>query len=171
MYARQCAGTEWRDEANQPVVARYRRVELAGPLLRNQRELPRAVEREPERVLEILIEAYGGDKDLDKIPAIMERVGDMIEDILQPLKELLNELYSPERIQAMGRSVAEFYKNLTEAGMDKDAALELTREYMDAINPGKKLMEILANFGKGGFGNITIHGGPQNSEEGGKKGE
>ncbi|ASJ09671.1 hypothetical protein A3L11_10670 [Thermococcus siculi] len=97
-------------------------------------------------IVEDLIEAYEGDKDLDKIPAIMEKVGDMVEDILQPLKELLNELYSPERVQAMGRSVAEFYKNITEAGMDKDAALELTKEYMDSINPGKKLMEMLGGF-------------------------
>ncbi|CAD5244768.1 hypothetical protein [Thermococcus camini] len=111
-------------------------------------------------IVEDLIEAYEGDKDLEKIPAIMDKVGDMIEDILVPLKELLNELYSPERVQAMGRSVAEFYKNLAEAGMDRDAALELTKEYMDAINPGKKLMEILASFGKGGFGNITFPGPP-----------
>lgn len=34
----------------------------------------------------------------------------------------------------------------------------MTKEYLDSINPGNKLMEILANFGKGGFGNITIHG-------------
>ncbi|WP_297436014.1 hypothetical protein [Thermococcus sp.] len=102
-------------------------------------------------IVEDLIEAYEGDKDLEKIPAIMDKVGDMMEDLLEPLKELLNELYSPERVQAMGRSVAEFYKNLAEAGMDKDAALELTKEYMDAINPGKKLMEMLGgvlNHGK-----------------------
>ncbi|WP_258083916.1 hypothetical protein [Thermococcus thermotolerans] len=111
-------------------------------------------------IVEDLIQTYEGDKDLEKIPAIMDKVGDMIEDILQPLKELLNELYSPERVQAMGRSVAEFYKNLAEAGMDRDAALELTKEYMEAINPGKKLMEILANFGKGGFGSINIPGTP-----------
>lgn len=120
-------------------------------------------------IVEDLIETYEGDKDLEKIPAIMDKVGEMIEDILQPLKELLNELYSPERVQAMGRSVAEFYKNLTEAGMDKDAALELTKEYMDAINPGKKLMEMLGGLiGKGNHGNwIMMHGArkPENGEE------
>ncbi|ASJ13607.1 hypothetical protein [Thermococcus radiotolerans] len=101
-------------------------------------------------IVEDLIQTYEGDKDLEKIPAIMDKVGDMMEDILKPLKELLNELYSPERVQAMGRSVAEFYKNLAEAGMDKDAALELTKEYMDAINPGKKLMEMLSGMIRGG---------------------
>ncbi|AEK73857.1 hypothetical protein GQS_09815 [Thermococcus sp. 4557] len=109
-------------------------------------------------IVEDLIETYEGDKDLDKIPALMEKVGDMMEDILKPLKELLNELYSPERVQAMGRSVVEFYKNLTEAGMDKDAALELTKEYMEAINPGKKLMEMLGEMAGRGrhFGPINI---------------
>ncbi|ACJ16642.1 hypothetical protein TON_1154 [Thermococcus onnurineus NA1] len=113
---------------------------------------------EKAKILRGLIEAYEGDKDLDKIPLLMEKVGDMVEDILEPLKELLNELYSPERVQAMGRSVAEFYKNLTEAGMDKDAALELTKEYMDAINPGKKLMEMLGEMVGGGrhLGPINI---------------
>ena len=97
-------------------------------------------------MLEDLIVAYEGDKDLEKVPLLLEKVGDMMENILQPLKELLNELYSPERVQAMGKSVAEFYKNLVEAGMDKDAALELTKEYMDSINPGKKLMEMLEDM-------------------------
>ncbi|QDA31805.1 hypothetical protein FH039_09635 [Thermococcus indicus] len=120
-------------------------------------------------IVEDLIETYEGDKDLEKIPAIMDKVGDMIEDILQPLKELLNELYSPERVQAMGRSVAEFYKNLAEAGMDKEAALELTKEYMDAINPGKKLMEMFGGFMKMGNhgGWMDFHGPrkPENGEE------
>jgi len=102
--------------------------------------------REKAEILEDLIEAYEGDKDLEKIPALMEKVGDMVEDILRPLKEFLNELYSPERVQAMGKSVAEFYKNLVEAGMDKEAALELTKEFMDSINPGKKLMELLEDL-------------------------
>jgi len=77
-------------------------------------ELP----RKKAEIVEDLIEAYEDDKDLEKIPDIMDKVVYMIEDILVSLKELL-KLYSPERIQAMGRSVAEFYKNLTEAGMAK----------------------------------------------------
>ncbi|GAB6134732.1 hypothetical protein [Thermococcus prieurii] len=120
--------------------------------------------REKVEILEDLTEAYGGDKNLEKIPALldlMDKVGDMIEDILQPLKELLNELYSPERVQAMGKSVAEFYKNLVEAGMDKEAALELTKEYMDSINPGKKLMEMLGGLIKGHGGKFQIPGFPQ----------
>ncbi|EEB74216.1 hypothetical protein [Thermococcus sp. AM4] len=112
--------------------------------------------REKAEIIEDLIEAYEGDKDLEKIPLLMEKVGDMVEDILQPLKELLNELYSPERVQAIGKSVAEFYKNLVEAGMDKEAALELTKEFMDSINPGKKLIEALANLTKKGA--VVING-------------
>ncbi|WP_297535686.1 hypothetical protein [Thermococcus sp.] len=112
--------------------------------------------REKAEVLEDLIEAYEGDKDLEKIPFLMEKLGDIVEDLIGPLKEFLNELYSPERIQAMGKSVAEFYKNLVEAGMDKEAALELTKEFMDSINPGKELMEALANLTKKGA--VVING-------------
>ncbi|ACS34086.1 Conserved hypothetical protein [Thermococcus gammatolerans EJ3] len=125
---------------------------------RSEEELE--VLRKKADILEDLIEAYEGDKDLEKIPLLMEKVGEMVEDILQPLKELLNELYSPERVQAMGKSVAEFYKSLVEAGMDKEAALELTKEYMDSINPGKKLMEMLGGLMKGHGGRFQIPGFP-----------
>ncbi len=106
--------------------------------------------------VEELIEAYEGDKDLEKIAVLMEKIGPMVEDILGPLKELLNELYSPDRVQTMGKSVAEFYKSLIEAGMDKEAALELTKEYMDSVNPGKSIMEMLSNLVR--KGGISIHG-------------
>ena len=97
-------------------------------------------------MVEDLIEAYYGDRDIEQAAKLMDKVGPMIEDILGPLKELLMELYSPEKMQAMGKSVAEFYKNLTEAGMEKEAALELTKEYMDSINAAKTLLETFQGF-------------------------
>ncbi|NJD99708.1 hypothetical protein E3E26_07940 [Thermococcus sp. LS1] len=90
-----------------------------------------------------LIEAYEGDKDLEQVGKLVEKLGDVMENLMGPLKDLLAELYSPDRIESMGRSVAEFYKTLVEAGMDKEEALTLTKEYMDSINVVKKLMEAL----------------------------
>ncbi len=113
-------------------------------------------------VVEDLIEAYYGDRDIEGAAKLMEKVGPMMEDILDPLKNLLSELYSPEKMQTMGKSVAEFYKNLVEAGMDKEAATELTKEYMQSINAPKTLLETLTELmkGKGShFGPTTIvHG-------------
>jgi GTP1/Obg family GTP-binding protein len=109
-------------------------------------------------MLEDLIDAIEGDKDLDKVAVMMDKVGTLMESIMGPLKELLKELYDPERMAAMGKSVADFYKNLVDAGMDKDAALELTKEYMASINTVKTLTETLMNMigKKGGNFNIPI---------------
>jgi hypothetical protein len=109
-------------------------------------------------MLEDLIDALEGDKDLDKVAVMMDKVGTLMEGIMGPLKELLKELYDPEKMAAMGKSVADFYKNLVEAGMDKEAALELTKEYMASINVAKALTETLVNMigKKGGNFNINI---------------
>lgn len=108
-------------------------------------------------MLEDLIDAIEGDKDLDKVAVMMDKVGTLMEGIMGPLKELLRELYDPEKMAAMGKSVADFYKNLVEAGMDKEAALELTKEYMASINVAKTLTEALVNMmGKRG-GNVGIN--------------
>ncbi|ASJ07569.1 hypothetical protein [Thermococcus pacificus] len=122
-------------------------------------------------IIEDLIEAYYGDRDIEQAAKLMDKVGPMIEDILEPLKNLLSELYSPEKMQAMGKSVAEFYKNLVEAGMDKETATELTKEYMKSINAPKALLEALTGLmkGKGGSSgpiNITLgKARPENAKE------
>ncbi|WP_461862849.1 hypothetical protein [Thermococcus sp.] len=115
--------------------------------------------KEKVEAVESLIETYERDKDLDKVAVLMDKVGPMIEDILDPLKDLLSELYSPEKMQAMGKSVAEFYKNLVEAGMDKEAALELTKEYMNSINAAKTLLETFQGFLTKKGGNTIIYTG------------
>ncbi len=110
-------------------------------------------------VVEDLIEAYYGDRDIEGAAKLMDKIGPIMEDILEPLKDLLNELYSPEKMQAMGKSVAEFYKNLVEAGMDKEAALELTKEYMNSINAAKTLLETFQGFLTKKGGNTIIYTG------------
>ena len=95
----------------------------------------------------------------------MDKIGPMMEDLIGPIKDLLAELYNPEKMAAMGKSVADFYKNLVEAGMDKEAALELTKEYMASINVAKTIAETFAGLIKGGGSKnvkvINIAGGPK----------
>ena len=110
-------------------------------------------------VVEDLIEAYYGDRDIEQAAKLMDKIGPIMEDILDPLKDLLNELYSPEKMQTMGKSVAEFYKNLVEAGMNKEAALELTKEYMNSINAAKTLLETFQGFLTKKGGNTIIYTG------------
>ncbi|WP_297487647.1 hypothetical protein [Thermococcus sp.] len=110
-------------------------------------------------IIEDLIEAYEGDRDLDKVAVLMDKLGPMVESIMGPLKELIEELYSPEKMQAMGKSVAEFYKNLVEAGMDKEDALELTKQYMESVNAAKTILETFQSFLTKKGGGIVIHTG------------
>ncbi len=110
-------------------------------------------------IVEDLIEAYYGDRDIEQAAKLMDKIGPIMEDILDPLKNLLSELYSPEKMQAMGKSVAEFYKNLVEAGMDKEAATELTKDYMENINAAKTLLEIFQGFLTKKGGNTIIYTG------------
>jgi len=120
-------------------------------------------------MLEDLIEAIEGDKDIEKVAQLMDKIGPMMEDIIEPIKDLITELYSPEKMQTLGKSVAEFYKNLIEAGMDKETTTELTKEYMQSINATKNLMEMLQGFltkGMGGHNvNTNIPGKPKKVRE------
>ncbi|CAB50149.1 hypothetical protein [Pyrococcus abyssi] len=113
-----------------------------------------------------LIEAYEGDKDLDKIAMLMDKLGPMVEDILEPLQKLLADLYSPEKMQALGKSVAQFYKDLVEAGMDKETATELTKEFMKNINVMRSLLEGLTGMLQKGKGfQVYVHGKEEKREE------
>ncbi|NJF25023.1 hypothetical protein [Thermococcus sp. Bubb.Bath] len=119
-------------------------------------------------MLEDLIEAVEGDKDIEKAAQLMDKIGPMMEDIIGPIKDLITELYSPEKMAAMGKSVADFYKNLVEAGMDKETATELTKEYMKSVNAAKSLMEMLQGLiaGRGGHNvNINIPSKPKKVRE------
>ena len=110
-------------------------------------------------IIEDLIDAYEGDRDLDKVAVLMDKIGPMVEGIMGPLKELIEELYSPEKMLALGKGVAEFYRNLVEAGMDKETAVELTKQYMENINAAKTILETFQSFLTKKGGGIVIHPG------------
>ncbi|HHT68746.1 MAG TPA: hypothetical protein GXZ85_05730 [Firmicutes bacterium] len=59
---------------------------------------------------------------------------DMMSNKLPGLiKELYEILYSEEGAVTMSKALATFYKNLLDAGMDKNEAMSLTREYLSTL--------------------------------------
>lgn len=59
---------------------------------------------------------------------------DMMSNKLPGLiKELYEILYSEEGVVTMSKALATFYKNLLDAGMDKNEAMSLTREYLSTL--------------------------------------
>lgn len=83
-------------------------------------------------------------EDVEELREIMgilsESVPKIMDSMLGPIKELINETYDPEKAERFGRNVASFYKELVGAGMDPDKAFELTKEYMESINVIKTLV-------------------------------
>lgn len=83
-------------------------------------------------------------EDVEELREIMgilsESVPKIMDSMLGPIKELINETYDPEKAERFGKNVASFYKELVGAGMDPDKAFELTKEYMESVNVIKTLV-------------------------------
>ena len=58
----------------------------------------------------------------------------------------MDKTKAPEgaRLASGAEAVADFYKNLREAGMDEDKAFELTRAFMDRSNLAGMIHDIIA---------------------------
>ncbi len=57
-------------------------------------------------------------------------------EIPKLLESISNQMYKPENAESFGKSIATFYKQLKEAGMDDKQAYELTQEYMQNFSLG-----------------------------------
>jgi hypothetical protein len=66
------------------------------------------------------------------------------EGIPEMLENITKILYSPQGGEKFGQSVAAFYKALTDAGMSKDQAFTLTKEYLSNVSLGGMLKNIFS---------------------------
>lgn len=68
----------------------------------------------------------------------VKEIGEMLDMVSDKLPNLIKDiygiLYSQEGATSMGQAVGTFYKHLVDAGMDKDDAMRLTRDYMSTLN-------------------------------------
>jgi len=106
----------------------------------------RLIERKISVLEDIVDELPGGGygEDAEEVKeilgAVSEHLPKIMDSIFGPIKDLLNEVYDPEKAEKLGKNVAHFYKELVEAGMDPDKAFELTKEYMDSVNVIKSII-------------------------------
>jgi len=105
------------------------------------------IERKVE-MLEDMLKTYekgkGDEEDIEELHQVLGTVSEhlpkIMDSIFGPIKELLNDVYDPEKAEKFGKNVANFYKELVGAGMDSDKAFELTKEYMESMNIIKTLV-------------------------------
>jgi hypothetical protein len=80
----------------------------------------------------------------------VKEIGELLDQVSNKAPKLLNaimsEVYSEEAGTRIGKGAGSFYRELTASGIPAEAALELTREYMNALTEATRNMS-------GGIGN------------------
>jgi hypothetical protein len=76
------------------------------------------------------------------LKVVREEVPGLLKDITGPLKEILGITFATteEEAERKAKAIARFYKELVDAGIDKDVALQMTQS--NFINP----MDIISKF-------------------------
>ncbi|HIH73660.1 MAG: Uncharacterized protein XD43_1111 [Thermococcales archaeon 44_46] len=97
-----------------------------------------------EEMLKTYQKGKGDEEEIKELQQVLGTVSEhlpkIMDSIFGPIKELLNDVYDPEKAEKFGKNVANFYKELVGAGMDPDKAFELTKEYMESMNIIKTLV-------------------------------
>ena len=93
---------------------------------------------------------HGKKWDEENVEKVLKVVGSevpkLIENILKPLKELLDEFYSPEKVKQRADAFISFYKTLIENKVPEEEAIKLAKTQLLDIN--MVLEKIFSAFGK-----------------------
>ncbi len=71
--------------------------------------------------------------DAEEVKEILQVVSVEIPKLLENISKMM---YDTQNAENMGKSVAQFYSQLVEAGMDKDKAAQLTEKFMMSTSIG-----------------------------------
>jgi hypothetical protein len=85
--------------------------------------------------------------DAREVREILEVVSTEIPKLLDSISKTL---YNPQNAESLGKSVAQFYKQMTEAGMDEKLAYDLTQKFMANFSMGSMISEMLGGAIKQG---------------------
>ena len=102
-------------------------------------------------------------EDAQEVKEILEAVSDTVPKLLN---EITEALFSPDKAEQFGASVAKFYKSMVDSGMNPDQAFELTQKFMDSSSPGGMIAKVLGGMGEGGNINIGPGHGHGNNDIG-----
>lgn len=80
--------------------------------------------------------------DVEKLKEVLSVVATEIPKIIEAVSK---QLYSTENAEKMGKTVAQFYKQLKDAGMKDEDAAKLTQAFMENFSMNKMISDF---FGK-----------------------
>ena len=86
-------------------------------------------------------------QDAKEVKEILEVVSTEIPKLLESIS---NVIYKAENAEVMGKSIAAFYKQMKEAGMDDKQAFELTQQYMKSFSLGGMISSAMGGMAQAG---------------------
>lgn len=78
--------------------------------------------------------------DAKEVKEILEVVSTEIPKLLESIS---NVIYKSENAEVMGKSIAAFFKQMKDAGMDDKQAFELTQQYMKSFSLGGMISQAI----------------------------
>ena len=91
------------------------------------------------------------EKDIEEMKEVMNTLKNTVPDII---KGIVDALYSGQNAEEFGKQVANFYKSMIDAGMDKKEAYTLTKEFMESRDITGVIKNILSKRDFGDMGGI-----------------
>ncbi len=92
-------------------------------------------------------------EDIKELKGVMETLNETVPSLISGIIEAV---YNVENSENLAKNTAKFYKELVDAGMDKDQAYQLTRDFMKSRDVTSLVREALSGmggpFGGGGIG-------------------
>jgi hypothetical protein len=85
--------------------------------------------------------------DAEELKKVLEVVSTEIPKLLESISEMI---YNKDNAENFGKSVAVFYKQMVDAGMDEKQAFELTQKYMANFSMGGMLGQVMGGAAKHG---------------------
>jgi len=83
------------------------------------------------------------------LSTVRQEVPGLLRDIVDPLKEILGLSMTEEQARAKAKAIAGFYKELLEAGIEKELAAKMTNDQF--ITPLAALQTIMERVESGRF--------------------
>lgn len=79
---------------------------------------------------------------------LKEILGVVSTEIPKLLESISNMIYNKDNAENFGKSVAVFYKQMVDSGMDQKQAFELTQKYMTNFSMGGMLSQVIGGAAK-----------------------
>ncbi len=96
--------------------------------------------------------------DMDDIKELKEVMETLNQTVPPLISGIVEAVYNAENSKELAKNTANFYKELVDAGMEKDQAYQLTRDFMKGRDVASLVREALGSSGlmKGGEFNEDI---------------